>query len=84
MQEQIQLEITCRQVWREISNYLEEDISPELRARLERHFDGCSHCRAIMNGARNTITLVANGKALELPAYVSRRLYSRFTESLKK
>ncbi len=84
MQENLQFEITCRQVWREISNFLENDVAPDLRARLELHFADCNHCRALLDGTRNTVTLIADGRAFELPADVSQRMYSRLSEFLKK
>jgi len=29
------IEISCVEVWREISNYVDEEISPEMRERME-------------------------------------------------
>ena len=77
-----ELEITCRQVLREISNYLENEVSPVLRERLEQHLRNCHHCTAVLDGTRNTITLVADQRAFELPAETSRRLYARLTSML--
>jgi len=31
------VEISCEEIWREISNYLEGEISGEMRARMEEH-----------------------------------------------
>ena len=31
------IEINCLEVWKEISNYLDNDVEPELRARIEAH-----------------------------------------------
>jgi hypothetical protein len=82
--DQLQIEITCRQVWKQISNFLDDDLSAELRERLKQHFSHCHHCRAIMNGTRNTVTLVADERAFELPEETSHRLYSRLTDFLQK
>ena len=36
------IEISCVEVWREISDYVDADISAELRLRMEAHFKtGC-------------------------------------------
>ncbi len=83
LQELSHIEITCRQVWREISNYLENDLAPELRVRIQRHLAICSHCRALMDGTRNTVTIVADERALELPDGVRKRLYTRWVDHLK-
>jgi len=81
---EIQVEITCRQVWKQISNYLDGEVTPDLRKRLEKHFSNCHHCRAIMDGTRNTVTLVADERAFELPTDTGRRLYAKLRDVLKK
>jgi predicted anti-sigma-YlaC factor YlaD len=80
--EPVQVEVSCRHVWKEISNYHDGEISSELRLRIQRHLDGCNHCRAIYDGLRNTVTLIADDHALELPADVSGRLYSKLRHFL--
>ena len=73
------IEISCEHVWREISNYLDGDVDPELRDRMEAHFKVCSHCTAVLDGARNVVRLVADGQAFELPRGFSERLRQRIT-----
>ena len=69
--------ISCREVRRELANYLEDDISPGLRARIERHFVDCRGCQATYDSLRNVIRLIADGEILELPEGFSRRLFQR-------
>jgi hypothetical protein len=76
------IEISCLEVWREISNYLDKDVDPELRRRMEEHFKGCAHCSAILDGARNVVELVGDGHAFEVPS--STRLYSKLQAELAK
>lgn len=71
------IEISCIEVWREISNYLEGAVDPELRARLEAHFKVCKHCTAILDGTRNVVELMADGEAFELPAGFGERLFNK-------
>ena len=49
------IEISCLEVWKEISNYIDNDVEPKLRARMEAHFKMCAHCTAILNGTRNVV-----------------------------
>ena len=70
------IEISCVHVWREISNYIDGEIDPELRRRMEDHFKGCEHCSAILDGTKNVVQLVGDGRVFDLP--------SRFSERLKK
>ena len=78
------LEISCVEVWQEISNYVEDDISPDLRARMEAHFQACDHCKAIVDGAHNVVRIVADGRAFELPAGVGKRLFAKFEQEILK
>jgi anti-sigma factor (TIGR02949 family) len=71
------IEISCLEVWREISNYVDGDVDPELRARMEAHFKVCAHCTAILDGTQNVVRLVADGVEYELPEGFSNRLYGK-------
>jgi hypothetical protein len=44
------MQISCREVRKELENCMEEDVSPELRERIERHFLNCDGCFAIYDG----------------------------------
>ena len=48
------IEISCLEVWREISNYIDGDVDAELRARMESHFRVCAHCKAVIDGTWST------------------------------
>jgi anti-sigma factor RsiW len=71
------IEISCLEVWREISNYVDQDVAPELRARMEAHFKSCAHCKAVLDGTKNVVKLVADGVEYEIPRGFSERLYSK-------
>ena len=68
------MEISCLEVIRELSNYIEQDLEPQLRADIQAHLPNCAHCTAIYDGLRNTITLVGDGRSFELPSGFSQRL----------
>ncbi len=69
--------MTCKEVIRRISDYLDSDLDAELQQRLEEHFAGCPHCTAILDGARNVIRLVGDDRVFELPAQFGERLRER-------
>jgi len=71
------IEISCLEVWREISNYVDNEVAPELRARMEAHFKSCAHCKAVMDGTKNVVKLVADGVEYELPSGFSERLQGK-------
>ena len=61
------IEISCREVWRETSNFLEGSIGPELRARMEAHFAICKNCKAVLDGTNNVVKLIGDGQTLTCP-----------------
>jgi anti-sigma factor RsiW len=76
------IEISCYHVWREISNYIEGEIDPQLRRRMEEHFKGCEHCTAVLDGTQNVLRLVGDGRSFELPSGFSERLKKRLEKEL--
>jgi predicted anti-sigma-YlaC factor YlaD len=73
------VEISCLDVIRELSSYIDQDVEPQLRADIEAHLPNCAHCTAIYDGLRNTITLISDGRSFELPAGFSDRLRQKLT-----
>ena len=71
------IEISCLEVWREISNYIDGDVDAELRARMEAHFKVCAHCSAVLDGTRNVVKLVGDGAEYVVPDGFSQRLHNR-------
>ena len=71
------VEIDCQTVWKELTNYIDRDLTPEMRDRITQHLRVCSHCTAIYDGARNVVLLLGDEKAIELPQGFSQRLYQR-------
>ena len=71
------VEIDCYQVRRELSDYLEGDLTPELRVRIEDHLERCRHCTAVYDGMKNVVQLLGDEKAIERPKGFSDRLYRR-------
>lgn len=74
--------IRCQDVWREISNYLDNDISPEMRDQLEQHLANCRHCSALVDSTRNVLLLIADGRVFPLPMGFSDRLRDRLKTEL--
>ena len=71
------IEIDCYQVRRELSDYLEGDLTPQLRLRIEQHLQACDHCSAVYDGLRNIVRLLGDEEVIELPEGFSQRLYKR-------
>ena len=75
------MKISCREVRRELANYMENDISTELRARIDRHFRECNGCFAVYDGMRGIVRLMNKAGIIELPEGFSVRLYQRIVSN---
>ena len=76
------MEVSCHEIWREISNYLDNDVDPRLRERMEQHFAHCRHCAALLDSTHNILVLIGDNRAFALPADFSQRLYAKFAAYL--
>jgi hypothetical protein len=72
----------CEEVWREISNYLEGEVTPDLRSAIEEHVHGCKHCTAVLDGTRNVVQLYGDERMLEVPLGFSHRLHRRLEDNM--
>ncbi|HTS04780.1 MAG TPA: hypothetical protein VMP68_04290 [Candidatus Eisenbacteria bacterium] len=75
--------ITCDQVCREISNYLEGDIAPSVRTSMDQHFVECARCRSVLEGTRNVIRLYSDERMIDVPAGFGKRLEKRLARNAR-
>ena len=80
--------VNCELVWREISNYIDDEVDPTLRSAMDAHFQTCAHCRSVLEGTRNVIQLYSDERmideqTIEVPAGYSRRLEKRLAQSAR-
>jgi Putative zinc-finger len=73
--------VSCEQVWREISNYVDDDLDAALRSAMKEHFSSCQQCRAVLDGMHNVIRLYGDERMVELPSGFSRRMERRLTQT---
>ena len=74
------MEISCLEVIRELSNYIDQEITTDLKTQIEAHLPHCKHCTAVYDGSRNVIRLVADERSFELPTGFSQRLRARINK----
>jgi predicted anti-sigma-YlaC factor YlaD len=76
-------EITCREAWKEMVNFQEGDLSPEIHQCIDMHLGACANCRGVYDGSHNVVRLLADERVVELPSGFSRRLQVRLTQNFK-
>jgi hypothetical protein len=72
--------ITCEEVWRDISDYVDDELDAKQRTALEEHFAECRHCTAVLEGTCNVIRLYRDERTLPLPAGFHDRLRRRLDQ----
>ena len=66
--------LTCKDFLGELSDYLDETIDAELRAKLENHITECPNCWVIADTTRKTIQIYKGMEPYPIPADVESRL----------
>lgn len=69
--------IRCEDVLRELSNYIDVEVTEDLRRQIEEHLRACHNCTVLVDTTRKMLTLVADNYVSELPPGVSERLMAR-------
>jgi len=71
--------VNCEQVKREVSNYVDADVSADLRSAMEDHFHTCRNCAALLAGVRDVVRLYGDERMLEVPIGFGARLEARLS-----
>jgi hypothetical protein len=72
--------MSCEQVWREVSNYVDGEVDPALRSTMDEHFKTCKQCASVLAGTRNVVQLYGDERMLEVPVGFGQRLEKRLTQ----
>ena len=73
---------SCEDVRAALSNYMDGDVSPDLRRELERHLSECRTCQVLYDTTRKTLHVVTNVGSFEVPEEVSELLVKRIMSKL--
>ena len=76
--------ITCEEVWRDISDYVDDELDQKQRAVLEEHFAKCRRCAAVLEGTFNVIRLYRDERVLAPPKGFHDRLHARLNQKLNQ
>ena len=66
--------VTCKDFLRELSDFLDENVDPAVRADLERHITECPNCWVICDTTKKTIQVYKGMDAEPLPQKVHDKL----------
>lgn len=75
--------ITCDEFFAEFADYLENQVSPEVRQELELHLSQCRACHVLYDSSRKTIKIVSESNSFELPQKVFDPIIDRVISKLR-
>ena len=74
---------SCSEVLAELSNYLDDEVTAEIRRELEQHVSHCRTCQAIYDSTRKTLRIVTESRSFELPEDVSVRVRKSIMDKVR-
>ena len=75
---------TCPDVLTLLSKKLEAEVSPELCAEMERHVDGCPHCKGLCDSLKRSLAVCSSLPTPSVPPHVQESLRLAVREALKE
>jgi predicted anti-sigma-YlaC factor YlaD len=72
--------VNCRNIVKELSNYLDEALDSTLKASIEKHLEHCEDCKVVVDTTKQTIQIYCNSEPAPLPEDTRQRL----RDALKK
>ena len=75
--------ITCEEFFGEFADYLENQVSLEVRQELELHLSQCRACHVLYDSTRKTVRIVSESNSFELPQNVFDPIIDRVMAKLR-
>jgi hypothetical protein len=75
--------ITCEEFFSEFADYLENQVSLEVRKELESHLSQCRACYVLYDSTRKTVRIVAESDSFELPHHILDPIIDRVMAKLR-
>lgn len=75
---------SCPDVLTAYSKHLEDEISPDLCAKMEEHLETCPHCRGACNSLKSTLALCQSTPTQQVPKQVQESVKTALRQFLGK
>jgi hypothetical protein len=66
--------LTCKEFLHELSEFLDDSVDTEIRAKLERHVSECPNCWVIFDTTKKTLQVYKGMEPQEIPEHIHNRL----------
>jgi len=74
--------MTCQEVQRELSNYLDRELPVEVCAGMQDHFRTCERCAALLQDMRDIVLALGDERLVDVPPGYGTRLYRKLKDQL--
>ncbi|MGV3620380.1 MAG: anti-sigma factor family protein [Archangium sp.] len=75
---------SCKDQLNLLREYLDGELTAEMKAKLDAHFGGCTPCEEFLKSYRATPSLCRKALAKKMPQSVADKLTSFLREEMKK
>ena len=74
--------LTCKEFLEELSDYLDESVDAEIRAKLEQHITECPNCWVVADTTKRTIRIYKGMEAHPISTEVESRLIAALEKKM--
>ncbi len=74
----------CKDVVKELADYLDEALDPTLRMSIEEHLGNCKDCRVVVDTTKQTIDIFCNSEPAPLSEPTRERLHQALIKRLRR
>ncbi len=74
--------MNCEEVQRELSNYLDQELSAELRNAMQDHLRTCQMCATLLDDTRDIVLALGDERLVDVPPGYRARLYRKLKNQI--
>lgn len=75
--------LTCKEFLSELTDYLDEQTTAEIKGKLERHITECPNCFVICDTTKKTIQVYKGMEACAIPPAVHAKLIAAMEKKIE-
>ena len=68
--------MNCTDLLSHLGDYLDDQLSEDLRAEVRTHTAGCEHCRVVLNTTQQTVEVYKGKELYEVSPELRERLHN--------
>lgn len=76
--------MNCDDILRELSNFIDGDLTGPMKHELETHLEDCHECKLVVDQTKKTIEIFCDCEPIELPGDMRDRLHEAVRRRLRE